>query len=179
MSRSWINRTVIVVGLFLLTPGSPPAYGQGERGALNGIVTDQNGAVVANAEVTAVNLETNIESKATTTDAGVYRLSSLPSGRYKLTVKAPGFQTAVVSEVNLFVAQTLTVDVKMTAGQVSDQVTVSASSPLLETGTSEIGRYVTKKEFDTWPVAVSDGQRQIQTFIFTSLPGTVGNTFAG
>jgi hypothetical protein len=38
---------------------------------------------------------------------------------------------------------------------------------------------VTKKEFDTWPVPVGDGQRQIQTFIFSSLPGTVGDTFQG
>ncbi len=154
-------------------------FAQGERGALNGIVTDQNGAIVAGAEVTATNIETNIETKTTTTDAGVYRLSYLPSGKYKLTVKANGFQTAVLNDVNLFVAQTLTIDIKLTAGQVTDQVTITGTGPLLETGTSEIGRYVTKKEFDTWPVAVSDGQRQIQTFIFSSLPGTVGSTFQG
>jgi len=59
---------------------------QGERGALNGIVTDQNGAVVAGAEVTATNIETNIETKATTTDAGVYRLPYMPAGKYKITV---------------------------------------------------------------------------------------------
>jgi hypothetical protein len=154
-------------------------FAQGERGALNGIITDQNGAVVAGAEVTATNIETNIETKATTTDAGVYRLPYLPSGKYKITVKAQGFQTAVLNDVNLFVAQTLTVDIKLTAGQVSEQITIEGTAPLLETGTSEIGRYVTKKEFDTWPVAVSDGQRQIQTFIFSSLPGTVGGTFQG
>jgi hypothetical protein len=76
-------------------------------------------------------------------------------------------------------AQTLTVDIKLTAGQVAEQMTVAGSPPLLETGTAEIGRYVTKKEFDTWPVAVGDGRRQIQTFIFTSLPGSVGETFQG
>ncbi len=168
-----------VIGLFLVLLVSATAFAQGERGALNGIVTDQNGAVVAGAEVTATNTETNIETKTTTTDAGVYRLSSLPSGKYKLTIKANGFQTAVLNDVNLFVAQTLTVDIKLTAGQVSEQVTIEGTAPLLETGTSEIGRYVTKKEFDTWPVPVSDGQRQIQQFIFSSLPGTVGSTFQG
>ncbi|MCI0524375.1 MAG: carboxypeptidase-like regulatory domain-containing protein [Acidobacteria bacterium] len=167
------------IGLFLVMLVSAGALAQGERGALNGIITDQNGAVVAGAEVAATNTETNIETKTTTTDAGVYRLPYLPAGKYKLTVKANGFQTAVLNDVNLFVAQTLTVDIKLTAGQVTEQVTIEGSAPLLETGTSEIGRYVTKKEFDTWPVAVGDGRRQIQQFIFTSLPGTVGGTFAG
>jgi hypothetical protein len=166
--------------LFVLTILLLPALAlaQGERGALNGIVTDQNGGVVANAEVVATNVQTNIETKTTTTDAGVYRLSSLTAGKYKITVKAQGFQTTVVNEVNLLVAQTLTVDIKLQAGQLSEQMTIT-STQLVETSTAEIGRYVTKKEFDTWPVPVSDGQRQIQQFIFSSLPGTVGGTFQG
>ena len=56
---------------------------------------------------------------------------------------------------------------------------MSAEAPLLETGTAEIGSYVSKKEFDTWPITVGDGRRQIQQFIFTSLPGAVGDTFLG
>jgi Carboxypeptidase regulatory-like domain len=135
--------------------------------------------VVPNAEVTAVNKETNIETKTMTTDAGVYRLPYLPTGTYKITVKVSGFQTAVADNISLRVAQTLTVDIKLQTGQVSESITVSASTPLLESSTAEIGRYVTKKEFDTWPVAVADGQRQIQTFIFTSLPGSTGNEFQG
>ena len=158
---------------------SARAPGQGERGTFNGVVTDPTGAAVPNAEVVALNVETNIETKTTTTDAGVYRLPYLPAGTYKITVKATGFQTSVANDVVLRVAQTLTLDVKLQAGQLSDTVTVTGATPLLEQGTAEIGRYVTKQEFDTWPVAVADGQRQIQTFIFTSLPGTVGESFQG
>src|SRR5262245_57093682 len=180
MSRGSIIGTIgRAGGLFLALLVSATVFAQGERGALNGIITDQNGAVVAGVEVVATNIETNIETKTTTTDAGVYRLSSLPSGKYKITVRANGFQTAVLNDVNLFVAQTLTVDIKLTAGQVSEQITIEGTATQLETGTSEIGRYVTKKEFDTWPVAVGDGRRQIQQFIFSSLPGTVGGTFQG
>src|SRR5262245_26189885 len=180
MSRGPITGTIgRAVGLFLALLVCATVFAQGERGALNGIITDQTGAVVAGAEVVATNVETNVETKTTTTDAGVYRLPYLPSGKYKIAVKAQGFQTAVLNDVNLFVAQTLTVDIKLTAGQVAEQMTVAGTAPLLETGTAEIGRYVTKKEFDTWPVAVGDGRRQIQTFIFTSLPGTVGETFQG
>ncbi|MCI0663796.1 MAG: carboxypeptidase-like regulatory domain-containing protein, partial [Acidobacteria bacterium] len=71
--------------LLLIIPAS--ALAQGERGSFNGIVTDPTGAVVPNAEVTAVNKETNVETKTMTTDSGVYRLPYLPIGTYKISVK--------------------------------------------------------------------------------------------
>jgi hypothetical protein len=172
-------RLGLIAFALLVSLAAPPALAQGERGAFNGIVTDMNGAAVPNAEVTALNTETNVETKVTTTEAGVYRLPYLPSGPYKISVRASGFKTAEVTNLTLLVAQTLTVDLKLEPGQLSDTVTVTSETPPLESSTAEIGRYVTKQEFDTWPVAVGDGQRQIQTFIFTSLPGAVGSTFQG
>jgi hypothetical protein len=154
-------------------------WAQGERGAFNGIVTDATGSVVPGATVTAVNVGTSVETQTTTTDAGVYRMPYMPSGTYRLSASKSGFQTAVRENVILHVAQTLTVDFSLQVGAVTEQVTVSSDPPLLETSTSEIGQYVSKKEFDTWPITVGDGRRQIQQFIFTSLPGTVGGTFEG
>ncbi|MEK7406440.1 MAG: carboxypeptidase regulatory-like domain-containing protein [Acidobacteriota bacterium] len=163
---------LMVIGLGLL-------FGQGERGTFNGTVTDPTGAVIPGAKVDAVNVATGVETKVETTSAGVFRMPYLPPGTYKLSASATGFKTAIRENVVLAVAQTLTVDFALTVGAVTDQVTVSAETPLLETGTAEIGSYVTKKEFDTWPIAVGDGRRQIQQFIFTALPGTVGGTWEG
>ena len=106
-------------------------------------------------------------------------MPSLPSGTYRITVTSPGFKSAVRDNVGLSVAQTLTVDFTLEVGNVTDQVTVSGEPPLIETGTAEIGSYVSKKEFDTWPITVGDGRRQIQQFIFTALPGTAGSTWQG
>ncbi|MCL6508222.1 MAG: carboxypeptidase-like regulatory domain-containing protein, partial [Bryobacteraceae bacterium] len=170
MSGKYFWATVLAAALLLA---------QGERGTFNGTVTDPSGAVVPGATVKAVNVATNVEIQAQTTTAGVYRMPYLPPGTYRLTVTAPGFKTAVRENVVLSVAQTLTVDFTLEVGAVTDTVTVSAETPLLETGTAEIGSYVTKKEFDTWPITVGDGRRQIQQFIFSSLPGTVGGTFLG
>jgi hypothetical protein len=50
---------------------------------------------------------------------------------------------------------------------------------LLESGSSEIGTNTTEKEVHTWPIQVDDGTRQLQTFIFSSMPGTQGNGFEG
>ncbi|MEX2263412.1 MAG: TonB-dependent receptor [Bryobacteraceae bacterium] len=153
--------------------------GQGERGNFNGTVVDPSGSSVAGATVVAVNVETNVETRVVTTNAGVYRISLLPRGTYRLTASAAGFKTATRENVILSVAQTLGIDFTLEVGAVTEQITVSSDPPLLETSTAEIGRYVTNKEFNTWPIAVGDGRRQIQQFIFSSLPGTVGGTFQG
>src|SRR5947207_4200494 len=170
-----MRKKLIVAVVALVTS----AFAQGERGTLNGTVTDPSGAVVVGASVKALNMATGVESDAITTDAGVFRLPYLQPGTYKLTVASPGFKAAVRENIVLGVAQTLTLDFKLEVGASTEQVTVSAEAPLLETGTAEIGSYVSKKEFDTWPITVGDGRRQIQQFIFTSLPGAVGDTFLG
>lgn len=163
----------------LLVLSTALLFGQGERAALNGIITDPNGAVVPGATVIATNIGTNVEVKTTTTEAGVYRLPYLPAGSYRITASAPGFRTSVAENVVLAVAQTLTVDLRLEIGQVNEQVTVTSEAPLIETGSSEVGRYVSKAEFDTWPVLVGDGRRQLQSFIFRSLPGTTGGEWQG
>ena len=154
-------------------------WGQGERGTFNGIITDPTGAVVPEATVTALNIQTGVETKTVTTEPGIFRMPYLAPGTYKMSVSKSGFQTSVRENVILHAAQTLTVDFTLQVGAVTEQVTVSSDPPLLESSTSEIGQYVSKKEFDTWPITVGDGRRQIQQFIFTSLPGTVGGTFEG
>lgn len=166
-----------IVCLLLLT--CVLALAQGERGALNGTVLDPTGAVIPGADVKVLNVATGVETTVQTTAAGVYRVPYLTPGTYKITVSAAGFKTAVRENVILAVAQTLTVDFTLEVGSVTDQITVSAEPPLLETGTAEVGYYVSKQEFDTWPITVGDGRRQIQQFIFTALPGTVGGTWEG
>ena len=165
--------------IFTLLVLAGSLFAQGERSELNGIVTDSTGAAVPGVTVTAVETLTKVETRTVSTDSGVFRIPYLQPGLYKVTVAKTGFRQAAVDNITLRVAQTLTVDFKLEVGQVSDSVSVTGEPPLIETGSAEIGRYVSEKEFDTWPVAVADGRRQIQSFIFRSLPGTVGGEFRG
>ncbi|MGI8786054.1 MAG: TonB-dependent receptor domain-containing protein [Acidobacteriota bacterium] len=165
--------------LFVFSVLALPLCAQSARGTINGAVKDATGAVVPGAEVVIVNKDTGVETKTLTTDSGVYRAPYLTPGKYKISVSLPGFKTAVADNVDLGVAQVLDVDLTLEVGEVSDTVTVSSETPLLEKGTSEIGINTTEKEVHTWPIQVGDGTRQLQTFIFNSLPGTQGNEFAG
>jgi hypothetical protein len=154
-------------------------WAQGPVGTLNGTVLDPAAFVVPGATVVATNMATGEEHKTTSTSAGAYTLPYLPSGTYKVRVTAAGFRTSEANNVILRVAQTLTVNVTLEIGEITEQITVSDKPPLLESGTAEMGRYVSVEEYKSWPIFVDDGQRQIQSFIFSSLPGTTGNTFQG
>lgn len=164
--------------LALLMLGSS-VFGQSGRGAITGVVQDATGAVVPNAEVLIAEKSTGVETRAKTTDAGVYRAPYIPPGKYKLSVAVSGFKTAVRDNIEVLVAQTITADFTLELGEVSQEVTVSDETPLLESSTSEIGTNTTEKEVHTWPIQVNDGTRLLQTFIFSSLPGTQGGAFEG
>ncbi len=173
------GRSKIFVSFLCLLAASAVVWGQGAVGTLSGTVLDQAGAVVPGASVVVTNVATQVENKTTTTGAGAYTMPYLPAGTYTIRVSAPGFSTATAENVILRVAQTLTINLTLQLGQVAEQVTVSDTPPLLDTGSAEIGRYISVEEYKSWPIFVDDGQRQIQSFIFTSLPGTTGETFKG
>ena len=154
-------------------------FSQGERGAITGVVTDVSGAVVPNAEVVALNKNTGGENKAVSTDSGLYRMPYVTPGTYTISATLKGFKTAIRDNVDVRVAQTVTIDFTLELGEISERITVSSETPLLESSTSEIGTETTDKEFHTWPILVEDGLRQLQNFIFTAMPGTEGGTFLG
>jgi hypothetical protein len=118
---------------FALCACMPAAIAQTVTGSITGEVTDQSGAVVSGAHVTAHALATGIDSATTTNADGQYRIEFLPIGRYKVTVEANGFATATVPEFSLEVRQTANFNVKLQVGSASTSVSVSAAAPILQT----------------------------------------------
>lgn len=169
----------VLLTIWLIAGAIGIAWGQGAVGTLTGTIEDKTGAVVPGATVVVTNNATGVEERTTTTTAGAYTLPYLPAGTYKIRVTAPGFRPAEHENVGLRVAQTMSVNITLEVGALSEQVTVTDTPPLLESGSAEIGRYISSEEYKSWPILLSDGQRQIQDFIFTSLPGTTGETFEG
>src|SRR3982751_2652231 len=99
------------------------AYAQVARSQFNGTVTDAAGGVLVGATVVATNVETNVASKSTTTDAGVYVIPYLPNGVYRLRVETPGFRPAQADQVTLRAAQALTLDFKLEVASVAEAMT--------------------------------------------------------
>ncbi len=165
--------------LLLVALAAVVLFAQGNVATLNGTILDSSGAAVPGAVIIATNVETGVETRAATTSAGAYTLAYLPAGTYTLRVTAAGFRTSQQENVILRVGQVQSVNITLELGAITEQVNVTAVAPALEAGTAEVGRYINNHEYQNWPIMVDDGQRQIQSFIFRSLPGTTGGEFEG
>jgi len=165
--------------LFCLVALSVPLFGQSGRGTITGTIVDNTGGVMPGVEVIATNVDNGTVTKTVTTDVGLYRMPYVAPGKYRVSASLTGFKTAIRENVDVLTTQTVTVDFKMEVGELAEQVTVTGAAPLLEKSTSEIGTAATELEVHTWPIQVGDGTRQLQNFIFTSMPGTQGDTWAG
>jgi hypothetical protein len=122
-------------------------------GAVSGVVSDPTGAVVPNATVTLTNQGTNISQTATTDSAGRYSFPSVDPGTYSVRFSGKGFHTTVVNSLQVVVAKSNTVDVKLELGQVSETVEVSASGMAeLQTQDATVGEVLSGTEMNRLPV---------------------------
>src|SRR6266571_2767792 len=128
------------------------APGQEFRGSITGKVTDPNGAVVPGADVTVRNIETNVEATATTNDEGSYDFPVLSPGKYELVFTKQGFKVEARQQIQLRVAEKLTIDVQLQTGNVAETVTV-VSSPVLETGSVSIGTTIERRQIAELPLS--------------------------
>src|SRR5262252_9675003 len=129
----------------LAAPHEARAQAQAANGVIEGTVTDASGAVVPNAKVKVVNLDTGLEREATTNEKGLYHAPLLPVGNYQVTVTQAGFNTYVQSGITLSAGQAATVDVALKTGAVNSEVSVVADSPIADVSRVELGRTINER----------------------------------
>ncbi len=155
VSRAGTTRPrVWLAGLaaFLLLAGPAPAFAQAVTGTLLGTVSDSTGAVVTGAKVTVTNEETGFTRTATTDAIGEYTVPSIPTGRYTVLSEMQGFKAAALSGIQVGVDQRVRIDVALEVGAMTESVTIEASTPLLQTSSSELGTTVTNQEIEALPL---------------------------
>ncbi|MDQ6652173.1 MAG: carboxypeptidase-like regulatory domain-containing protein, partial [Acidobacteriota bacterium] len=114
--------------LLVLIVFSISAFSQQGTSSVRGLVTDQQGNVVAGATVTLVNPATNSSRTATTSDNGGYSFESVSPGDYRLEVEAKGFKKAAITNVHALVSKATPVDVVLEIGNVAETVTIASGS---------------------------------------------------
>src|SRR5215813_6284063 len=147
-----LNLRHLSSGVLLIFFSCVLALGQEFRGSITGRVTDPNGAVVPGATVVVKNIATNKELTATTNDEGSYAFPVLLPGQYKLQVTKEGFKVDSREQIEVRVADKLTIDVQLQTGSVAETVTV-ISSPTLETGSVTTGTIVERKQIAELPLS--------------------------
>ncbi len=139
--RGKLRLLVMLMSAGLLIPLA--LYGQTVTATLTGTITDQSGAVIPGVTVKAQNQGTQLEYSAQTNETGVYKIPFIPIGTYVVSAELTGFKKAVTNPIRLEVNQTARVDLKLEIGQLSDTVSVTGVSPILQSETTEVGAVIT------------------------------------
>ncbi len=160
-------RTLTAVTLFLVAGSPGILLGQNSNtGEIRGLVTDASGAAIPGVEVTLADILTGVSTRVTTNSSGAYDAPTLLPGTYSISFAKTGFATLVRNGVTLGV-QVISEDASLSVGGVTQEVTVIASTPLVQTETSESSTTISATEATTLPnVGMS-------WFAYTNLlPGT-------
>ncbi|MGB7463940.1 MAG: TonB-dependent receptor, partial [Candidatus Acidiferrum sp.] len=144
---------VFCLTLVLLICGANAAFAQEVTATVTGTITDQSGAAIAGANVTAKSVERGITYSATSSESGLYRISNLPIGNYELRAEKEGFQTSAYPAFTLVLNQIARVDVEMKVGQVSQTIEVSGAVPVLKTEATQVDTIINASTNDNLPLA--------------------------
>jgi hypothetical protein len=152
------------------------AVAQTNQGSIAGNVTDPSGALVPNARIAAKNANTGATYQTVSSSSGGYRLPNVNIGSYDVTVTAPGFKSAVMAGVLVQTATTTALDVRLQTGATTENVTVIADVPTVQTESADIGTVVNTKQILDLPLALGStvqAMRSPEAFVFLT-PGAVG-----
>lgn len=159
---------IAAFALLLLTLWTSPSFAQSDRGTLTGTVTDPSGAVVADAKVTATNLDTGEVREATTSGEGSYTMPELSADPYRVTVEAAGFKTATIENIQIAVQVTRTADIQLEVGGAGETVTVVAEAQTIQTETAVQQTNISERQVRELPLltGIDTSGRTPLSFIF-------------
>lgn len=173
MKRMHVLRISTLLAFLLVSGSSAQLFSQNANtGEINGTVTDTTGAVVPDVNVNITNVQTGVTSTVTTNSSGVYDAPTLLPGTYSLKFVKQGFTTFVRTNVNLGV-QTIAIDAQLQVGAVSQQVTVTSATPLLQTQSSDSNTELASHEIANLPNA-SMSWYNFQDVLPGVAPGSTG-----
>ncbi len=127
------------------------AWAQVPTGTISGVVTDESGAVIPNANVIIHDKGTGADRTLTTGADGAYSAPALTAGVYEVRVEMKGFRTTV-REATVEVGATTTADIHMIVGQTNEVVTVEGAAAQIEYDRHTIDGVITRKTIESLPL---------------------------
>lgn len=139
MSRSLVFSVLFCLGLAAV------CVAQDSRGNLAGTVMDSSGAVVPSAEIRATKTDTGVVARGVTNDAGKFNIPFLLPGMYRLVAEKAGFKTYSQDKIELRVADSLELVIRLEVGNIAESIEVHGGTPLLDTASSTIGQVMDER----------------------------------
>lgn len=157
---------VAVLGL-----GSTWAFAQSQaiNGTIEGTISDTSGGVLPGVTVTVTNIETGATSTVVTNESGLFRAPLLPLGTYRVSAELEGFKKFEQTGITLRAGQTAVIDVKLEVGTLTEVVSVTADTPVVDVGRIDQGRTLNEREIKDLPLT----SRNPYNFALLQ-PGVVG-----
>jgi hypothetical protein len=130
-----------------------PAMAQTTNGVISGIINDAQGGVLPGVTVTGRNIDTGITRTVVTEGDGRFRLAALPPGRYELAAELAGFGPVNVPALTLNTGTEVTRNITMQVQGLSESVTVTGESPIVEVTKSDVSGVITQDQMQNLPLA--------------------------
>ncbi len=127
------------------------AFGQETRSTLTGHVSDPSGARIPDATVRVTDTDTGVVTNAKSNSAGDYTVPFLQPGKYRVDASHEGFKNYTHTGLVLQTEQTVTENITLPIGAVSETVTVEGSTPLIDTATADTGETLTAEQVEELP----------------------------
>ena len=151
--------------LALALAAGAPAFAQGANASISGTVVDNSGGAIPGAAV-VVKGESGVSFEAISNGEGLFSVPSVPPGAYTVTVSLSGFKTAVLKDVRVAAGTPASVKAVLEVGQLTETVTVAASSELINTQTATVSSTLNSDQLLRMPTPTRNALNAV-----TFLPG--------
>ena len=143
-------RLALAVVILLLV--SVHGRAQTTSGTILGDLTDQSGAVIPDTPITLMNTGNADTRQTTTNQSGFYQFVNIPPGTYRITVSKQGFKTTTREPIDVQVEGSVQIDLALEVGSQTQNVNVSASTPLIQAETTTLGTVVDQRQTNEIPL---------------------------
>jgi Carboxypeptidase regulatory-like domain len=152
--------------LLLILCGATLAPAQSTDATISGVVVDPAGRVIPDAAIEIVNDATGVHYSGETNGAGIYTLTILPPGQYRLQVSKAGFKTLIKPGITLNVQSAVAINFTLPIGATSESVTVEAGASTINTSDGSVSTVIDRNFVENMPL----NGRSFQS-LMTLVPG--------
>nr|UXE46039.1 hypothetical protein Hi04_10k_c5548_00004 [uncultured bacterium] len=157
----------VVVLVFVVLLAVPSLLAQSPNGSITGLILDPSNRAISGADILVINDATGVKYSGKTNDGGIYVVTSLPPGAYRLQVSRAGFKTLIKPDIVLNVQDQLSINFTLPVGAVFEAMTIQGGAPLVNTESAAVSSVVDRQFVENIPL----NGRSFQSLI-TIVPGT-------
>ena len=165
--------------LFIVCSAGPRAHAQVLYGSLTGNVTDASNAPVPGAKIEAANVGTGIATQGVTDTRGIYLITDLQPGVYRVTISAQGFATVIQENVVVEANTERRADVQLQVARVSQNITVNAPVEALQTDRSDLRNELSETQVSNLPLGQDRNFQTLYQLVPGVTPPVAAHSWAG